>query len=129
MNAVVNGLNLADMQVQLSLGRQILPQRTRPTGLKSHSAMQSILGAAGRRHSRLDVLRESWQVLFKKGLYQGSQEGMTPIRQDFPSILPLGLVLTSLLLNPASEHSLALKTIGYYSLGSAIPKLSALSQP
>jgi predicted ATP-grasp superfamily ATP-dependent carboligase len=129
MNAVVNGLNLADMQVQLSLGRQIQPQLAQWTGLKSHNAMQAILGAAGRRHSRLDVLRDMWQVLLKKGIYRGSREGMTPVGQDFPSILPLSLVLTSLLLNPASEHSLALKTISNYSLGSAIPKLSALSQP
>jgi predicted ATP-grasp superfamily ATP-dependent carboligase len=129
MNAVVNGLNLADMQVQLSLGREIQPQPAQRSGLKSHSAMQAILGAAGRRHSRLDVLRDVWQVVFKKSIYQGSQEGMTPVCQDFPSILPFSLVLTSLLLNPASEHSLALRTISNYSLGSAIPRLSSLSQP
>jgi hypothetical protein len=123
MNAVVNGINLADLQVQLSLGKEIQPCPAAQTGLKSHSTLQSILGAAGRRASRLDVLRELARVLFKKGIYQDSREGMTPIRQDFPSILPLASVLGALLIQPKNQRPLALKTISNYSLGLAIPRL------
>jgi predicted ATP-grasp superfamily ATP-dependent carboligase len=125
MNAVVNGINLADLQVQLSLGRKIAPFPAVQTERRSHNALQSILGAAGRRYSSLDVIREMLQIILKKGTYQGSQEGMTPILQDFPSITPLAVVFISLLFNPRSEQNLALKTIANYSLGLAIPKLSA----
>jgi hypothetical protein len=126
MNAVVNGINLADLQVQLSLGKEISTLPPVQTALKSHNALQSILGAAGRRFSRLDIIREMIHVVFNKGVYQGSQEGMTPILQDFPSILPLVIVFITLLLNPQSERYFTLKTIANYSLGLAIPKLFAM---
>src|SRR5208337_708612 len=58
MNAVLNGINLADQQVQLSLGRRIPPLPPAQTALKSHSTIQAMMGAAGDRHSRLDVMRE-----------------------------------------------------------------------
>jgi predicted ATP-grasp superfamily ATP-dependent carboligase len=123
MNALVNGINLADLQVQLSLGRSIAPLPPARTALKSHAALQGILGAAGRRASRLDVLKECAQIAFKKGVYRGSQEGLTPLHRDFPSILPLIVVLAALLADPTSQRPLALKTISNYSLGLAIPKL------
>ncbi|MDR3576995.1 MAG: hypothetical protein P4L50_24280 [Anaerolineaceae bacterium] len=127
MNAVVNGINLADLQVQLSLGREISARPTAQTALKSHNTLQALLGAAGRRYSRLDILGELMQAVFKKGVYRDSQEGMTPVLRDFPSILPLGIVLAELLLNPRSKQNLALKTISNYSLGLAIPRLLAMS--
>jgi hypothetical protein len=126
MNAVVNGINLADLQVQLSLGKVISPLSPVHTALKSHNAIQAMLGAAGRRHSRTDVLGELYRVAFKKGVYKDSQEGMTPLLQDIPSILPLADVVMNLLFNPWSEQHLSLKAIANYSLGSAIPRLSVV---
>ncbi|MGA2477975.1 MAG: hypothetical protein ABSG63_04410 [Spirochaetia bacterium] len=126
MNAVVNGINLADLQVQLSLGRKIHPLPSAPAALKSHSTIQAMLGAAGRSHSRLGVLRELYAVVFRKGIYEDSHEGMTPVFQDFPSIVPLAVVFMKLLLNPRSGQHLALETITSYSLGSAIPRLSTI---
>jgi hypothetical protein len=126
MNAVVNGINLADLQVQLSLNRDIQPLSPMNTAFKSHNTIQALMGAANHRHSRRDVLREMYRVLFQKNIYKDSQEGMTPIRQDIPSILPLALVFADLLLNPTREQQLAHKTIANYSLGSAIPKVSVM---
>ena len=126
MNAIVNGINLADLQVQLSLGREISPLPPVHTALKSHNAIQAMLGAASCHHSRMDVLREMVRVAFKKGVYKDSHEGMTPILQDIPSILPLADVLMNLLFNPWSEQQLALRAIADYSLGMAIPRLSAM---
>jgi predicted ATP-grasp superfamily ATP-dependent carboligase len=126
MNAVVNGINLADLQVQLALGKEISPYPPVHTTLKSHNALQAMLGAAGRRHSQADVLREMFRVAFKKGVYQDSQEGLTPILHDLPSLLPLAVVIMSLLFDPCSEERLASNTIANYSLGAAIPMLSAI---
>lgn len=126
MNAVVNGINLADLQVQLSLGREISPLPAVRSTLKSHSTIQAMLGAAGRRYSRLDVLREIYRVTCKRGIYKDSREGMTPVLQDMPSILTLAVVFTSLLLHPRNVERLVTKTIAYYSLGPAIPRLLAM---
>jgi hypothetical protein len=51
---------------------------------------------------------------------------MTPILHDLPSILPLAVVIMSLLFDPCSEKRLASHTIANYSLGAAIPTLSAM---
>jgi hypothetical protein len=69
------------------------------------------------------MLGEMVQMLFKKGVYKDSQEGMTPILQDFPSILPLANILLTLLINPRDRQQLVLKTISDYSLGLTIPRL------
>ena len=97
-----------------------------PTALKSHSTIQAILGAAGRSHSRIDVLRELCAATFRKGIYENSIEGMIPILKDFRSLLVLAVVLVKLLINPRSGRRLAFETITSYSLGSAIPRLSAM---
>ncbi len=127
MNAVINGINLADLQVQLSLGRKIAPLPPVPTSLKSHNTIQSLMKAASQRSSRVDVLRELYQVIFKKGIYEGSQEGMTPIPQDIPSLLPLADVLITLLVDPRRAQQLASNAISNYSLGTAIPRVLAMS--
>ncbi len=126
MNAMVNGVNLADLQVRLSLGETLSPRLSPQAGLKSHSTLQVMLGKTKRGHSRLGMLEDMLQVVFKRGIYQGSQEGMTPIGRDLPSILPLFYVFATLLIDPGKQDRDVLKTISNYSLGTAIPMLSAL---
>jgi predicted ATP-grasp superfamily ATP-dependent carboligase len=123
MNAVVNGINLAEMQVKLSLGESIQIPNDQIFN-KSHSAIQILLAAASRRYSRFDVLKELYLVITKKGIYENSQEGMTPVTKDFPSVVPLVAILLQLLYDPRSGQRLAQKTIANYSLGAAIPKIS-----
>jgi len=126
MNAVVNGINLAEMQVQLSLGEFTPTDYTDHITNKSHSAIQALLAAAGQRYSRFDVLKEMCLVTAKKGVYKNSREGLTPVAKDFPSILPLSAVLLQLLFNPRSGQAQAQKAISNYSLGTAIPKISSM---
>lgn len=126
MNAVVNGLNLAEMQVQLSLSKFIQDVPHDSIVNKSHSAIQALLEAAGRRHSRLDLLKEIYLIIAKKGIYQNSRESMTPITKDFPSIMPLSGVLLQLLYNPQCGPTIAQNTIANYTLGSAITIIAAM---
>ena len=125
MNALINGINLADMQVRLSLGEKLAPRPPVESTLKSHSALQAMLGAAARHGRRMDIIQELGLVLTHKGVYQNSREGMTPVRSDFPSVISLIVVLADLLINPGSQGNLTLKTISNYCLGSAIPKVLA----
>ena len=124
MNAMVNGINLAEMQVQLSVGEFIPTKYTGHIINKSHSAIQALLAAASQRDSRLDVLKEICLVASKKGIYINSHEGITPVAKDFASILPLSVVFLQLMINPKSNKSQAEKAISNYSLGKAIPQIS-----
>jgi hypothetical protein len=126
MNAVINGRNVADMQVRLSLGERT-PTRAAPQmGRRSHNVIQALLGAACRDHSRAAVIRELARVALRRGPYSNSREGMTPIWRDPPSALPVGVVLIALLINPNNADRLASMTIGNYSLGSVINALPGL---
>jgi predicted ATP-grasp superfamily ATP-dependent carboligase len=126
MNAVVNGVNVADMQVRLSLGEQIPPPDSPQVGRRSHNTIQALLGVAVRDGSRVAVIREAARAALRGGPYSCSREGMTPIWRDPPSALPLAVVLISLLLNPHNGARLASMTIGNYSLGAAIDSIPGL---
>jgi predicted ATP-grasp superfamily ATP-dependent carboligase len=126
MNAVLNGVNVADLQVRLSLGERTPPRASAQTGRRSHNTLQALLGVAGREHSRAAVIREVMRVALRRGPYSNSREGMLPIWRDPPSALPVAVVLTALLLEPHNGARLASMTIGNYSLGSAIDSLPGL---
>ncbi|MGD0762669.1 MAG: hypothetical protein ABR929_05665 [Roseiarcus sp.] len=126
MNAVVNGLNVADMQVRLSLGERTPPRASTQMGRRSHNAIVALLGVAIRDRSRAAVIREAARVALRRGPYAMSREGMTPICRDPPSALPVAAVLIALLLNPRLAARLASMTIGDYSLGSVINSLPGL---
>jgi len=126
MNAVVNGVNVADMQVRLSLGERTPPVLTAQVGRRSHNTLQALLGAAVRHGSRRAVIREAASVVLHRGPYSGSREGMLPVWRDPPSALPLAVVLISLLINPSNGTRLASMTIGNYSLGAVIDSILGL---
>jgi hypothetical protein len=126
MNAVVNGVNVADMQVRLSLGERPPPPASTQVGRRSHNTIQGLLGAAVRDRSRAAVIREAARVALRRGPYSNSREGMTPIWRDPPSALPLTVVLSSLLLNPHNGARLAAMTISNYSLGAVIDSIPGL---
>ncbi len=126
MNAVVNGLNIAEMQVHLSLGERTPPRASAHVGRRSHNAIQALLGVAIRDRSRAAVIREATRIALRRGPYAMSREGMTPIWRDPPSALPVAVVLMALLLNPRNAARLASMTIGDYSLGSVIASLPGL---
>jgi predicted ATP-grasp superfamily ATP-dependent carboligase len=126
MNAVVNGVNVADLQVRLSLGERTPTPASAHVGRRSHNTLQALLGAAVRDHSRGAVIREATHVALRRGPYSNSHEWMTPIWRDPPSALPLAVVLISLLLNPHNGARLASMTIGNYSLGAVIDAIPGL---
>ena len=126
MNAAVSGVNVAEMQVRLSLGQHTPSVTTAHVGRRSHNTLQAILGAAVRHRSRRAVLREVARVALHRGPYSGSREGMLPVWRDPPSALPLAVVLISLLLNPSNSTRLASMTIGNYSLGAVIDSIPEL---
>ncbi len=118
MNAVLSGVNLADIVVRLSLGESFAdkPVRQGHFDIQSHSMMAILLGLAASGGRRIDLVRTMAQVVFKRQAFANSKEDLTLVEQDLPSIIPLTFVVLQLLASPAKARRIADKAIADYSL-------------
>jgi hypothetical protein len=91
-------------------------------GVRTHLAMQVLLGCASRGGTRRDIIRECWRLLTGAGPYAGSAEELTPVRLDWLSAIPLAMIAILLLFAPKlairlarggwGAHLLDLRSIG-----------------
>jgi hypothetical protein len=118
MNAVLSGINLADILVRLSLGESFNDAGVRvgEPGVRSHSLLATLLGLAAANASRSRIAGEVVRAVAGRGVYSGSREDLTPLRSDPPSLLPLAVVIVGLLFNPAIANRLSAHTVADYSL-------------
>jgi predicted ATP-grasp superfamily ATP-dependent carboligase len=132
MNATLSSVNLADLTVQVALGEAVASSNTqlgRP-GIRSHSLLAILVGIADHSGSRRELLRTIAQGIQKRGLFAGSREDLTPVRTDFPSIIPLGIVTGQLLLRPGNAHHIATGAVNAYSLTTtAVETIMSLETP
>jgi predicted ATP-grasp superfamily ATP-dependent carboligase len=126
MNSLVNGVNLADLHVRLSLGEELPDVPGGTLSARSHGLIHSILGAAVDGEGRRGVLAAATTVVGRRGDFRGSVEGLTPLRVDPPSVIAAGYTLARLLVNPGCAQRLATDTIVSYSLGQVIPHLAGV---
>ena len=97
MNAVMSGVNLAEIVIRLSLGESFNeePLRIGHFGVRSHSLLASLLGIAGRGGSRLRLVNELFSAILNRGAYKDSQEDLTPITTDWQSLIPMALSVST----------------------------------
>lgn len=118
MNGVFSGVNLAEIVVRLSLGE--LSGETAVmhghVGTCSHSVLATLLGLGYRGASRRDLLSEAVRAIARRGVYRGSHEDLTPVRNDFPSIIPLSVITARLIARPRDAGAIASKAVTDYSL-------------
>jgi predicted ATP-grasp superfamily ATP-dependent carboligase len=118
MNAVLSGVNLADLTVRVALGETEASddsQCERP-GLHSHSLLAIILGIANRGGSRRELLDTIVQNVRGRGLFAESKEELTPVCMDPPSLIPLGVAAGLLLLCPRLAYHIKTSAVSAYSL-------------
>jgi predicted ATP-grasp superfamily ATP-dependent carboligase len=130
MNAALSGVNLAEILVRLSLGESFkeAPVKIGRIGVRSHSIMATLLGLAARGGSRCQLLTEASSAVFKRGVYKGSQEDLTPITKDWQSLIPLVFVGLQLLISPARARHIAGHAVSTYALTQeAVEKIYSLS--
>ncbi len=101
------GNDLADILLQVSIGESVPAPGAVPEGVRTHLAMQALLGAADRNGSRLAVLREALCLMAGRGIYADSQEELTPVRFDWPSAVPLVATVAMLLAMPSAAGRVA----------------------
>jgi predicted ATP-grasp superfamily ATP-dependent carboligase len=112
MSAVFAGVDLVDILLRVSLGETPTEAPPSKPGVRTHLALQALLGAAARNRSRAVLFKEIWRLLRRSGLYRGSCEELTPARIDWLSVLPVCLAAVILLASPRAAHVMPAKGWG-----------------
>jgi len=127
MSAFLAGLDLTDPLLRVSRGDRISSATGSQQGVRTHSAIQVLLGCAMRDQRRSSLLRECWLLLTNRGAYRASREELTPVRWDWLSVIPLIVAALWLLVRPAAAHDLPKKGWGPHLLNpESIRKIRAL---
>jgi hypothetical protein len=119
MNAYRSGTDLVDLLLRVSLGEAPAPLAEGRAGVRTHLAMQALLGSASRDGTRRDLIRECGRLAAGEGLYRGSSEELTPVRHDWLSAVPLAMTAALLLASPPIASSLARGGFGAHLLDRA----------
>ncbi|WP_375778204.1 hypothetical protein ACE103_02465 [Bradyrhizobium sp. ma5] len=119
MNAHRSGTDLVDLLLRVSLGETPAPLPESRVGVRTHLAMQALLGSASRDGTRRDLIRECGRIAAGEGLYRGSSEELTPVRLDGLSAVPLAMTTALLLASPPIASSLARGGFGAHLLDRA----------
>ena len=107
MSAYLAGLDLIGLLLRVSLGEVPAMAGESRAGVRTHLAMQALLGCAARGGTRRDLIRECCNLATNSGPYAGSTEELTPLRRDWISAVPLAMIAMVLLAAPARGVALA----------------------
>jgi predicted ATP-grasp superfamily ATP-dependent carboligase len=116
MSAYVAGVDLVGLLLAVSRNETPVAAPGSREGVRTHLAMQALLGCAVRFGSRRNLVRECWQLLTGGGPYAGSTEELTPVRLDWLSFVPLAMTAIVLLIAPRLSSTLARKGWGAHLL-------------
>jgi predicted ATP-grasp superfamily ATP-dependent carboligase len=117
MSAYLAGLDLVDLLLQVSQGKTPEPAPDSREGVRTHLAMQALLGCATRDGTRREIFRECMRLAAGRGPYAGSVEELTPLRRDWISAVPLAITALALLADPKLAATLSKKGWGAHLLG------------
>jgi len=107
MSAYLAGVDLVGLLLKVSLGETPQPVADGRAGVRTHLAMQALLGRASRGGTRREILRECWRLFAGISPYADSTEELTPVRLDWLSAVPLSMLAMVLLAAPKRAASLA----------------------
>jgi predicted ATP-grasp superfamily ATP-dependent carboligase len=107
MNAYLAGVDLVGLLLRVSQGEVPAALPESRAGVRTHLAMQALLGCASRGGTRRDVMCECWRLLTGAGPFADSAEELTPVRLDWLSAVPLAMTAILLLLAPKLAIRLA----------------------
>src|SRR3954451_4784715 len=107
MSAYLAGMDLVELLLRISLHETPAALPESREGVRTHLAMQALLGCASQGGTRRDLIAECWRLLTGGGSYAESAEELTPLRLDWISAVPLTLMAISLLVAPKRAVTLA----------------------
>jgi predicted ATP-grasp superfamily ATP-dependent carboligase len=107
MSAYLAGLDLVELLLRVSLGETPSAAPDSRDGVRTHLALQAVLGCALRGGRRGGIFRQCVQLLTRRNVYAGSVEELTPVGLDWISAVPLALTMGLLLISPGLAKPLA----------------------
>jgi predicted ATP-grasp superfamily ATP-dependent carboligase len=107
MSAYLAGLDLVGLLLGVSQGETPAAAAESRAGVRTHLALQVLLGCASRGGTRRDLVRECWRLVVGSGPTAGSTEELTPVWLDWFSAVPLAVTAIVLLAAPKSAATLA----------------------
>jgi hypothetical protein len=116
-NAAASGVDLPGLTIAISRGDTLPAERVvgRP-GVRTHSALALMLGAAETTGSRRDTGAALAVALTRRGRFRGSREVLTPLFRDPLALVPLLVVASRLLVQPRSARAMAAAAVSAYSV-------------
>jgi predicted ATP-grasp superfamily ATP-dependent carboligase len=112
MSAYLAGTDLMQLLLRVSLGETPLAAPDSRAGVRTHLAMQALLGCALRGGTRRDIWRECVHLVTGRGAYADSVEELTPVGLDWVSAVPLAMAAILLSLAPSLARRLAKRGFG-----------------
>ena len=116
MSAYLAGVDLVGLLLRISRGETPGAAAESRAGVRSHLAMQALIGCASRGATRRDIMRECWRLASGDGPYADSTEELTPLRLDWVSAVPLAMTAMALLAAPRLAVTLARRGFGAHLL-------------
>ena len=107
MSGWLAGVDLVGLLLEVSRGGAPAIAAESRDGVRTHLAMQALLGCAARGGRRCDIIREGWRVFAGRGPYAGSREELTPLRLDWIGVVPVAMTVLLLLARPKLAAGLA----------------------
>jgi predicted ATP-grasp superfamily ATP-dependent carboligase len=117
MSAYLAGVDLVKLLLRVSLGETPAAAPESREGVRTHLAMQALLGCASRGGTRRDIITECWRLKTRGGSYAESGEELTPVQLDWISAVPLAMIAIFLLVAPKLAVKLARGGWGAHLLG------------
>jgi hypothetical protein len=88
----------------------------RGAGVRTHSSLALMLGAAERSGSRAAAAQALATGLGRRNELRGSREVLTPLPADPPSLIPVLFVASQLMLRPRRAQALAAAAVRDYAM-------------
>ena len=116
-NAAASGVNLPALTIAISRGDSLpaTPVVGQP-GVRTHSSLALMLGAAERTGSRVAGLSALRAGVSRRGGFRDSREVLTPLSADPLSLVPLLVVASQLMLRPGRAQALATAAVRDYAV-------------
>ena len=127
MNALLSGVNLPQLLVDVSRGQSPPPAPLGKTGVRSHSFMMILMSMAYEGQGRGALIEEIRDHADGRGIYEDSEDELTRRREDRLSRLPRFWITTQLLAWPPIARRIVAKTVKNYALPeSAVETIKSL---
>jgi hypothetical protein len=116
VNALLSGINLPQLLVEISRGEAPRPAPLGRFGVRTHNLFMILMSMAYEGQGRSALIREIRECSNGRGLYENSEDDLTRPREDPWSLLPQIWVGVQLLAWPGIAKKIVAKTVENYAL-------------